>query len=431
MADSEPPLLPAADDVARPLLDGKRVLFLGKLGSMTRRDVRSYVRDRGGVVVREDDVEVDWVVIGAEELPTSYRDLIPRPLQVSAAAGEVEIVTETEWWQRLGEVGDEGQSRQLYTPAMLADLVGVPLSVIRRWHRRGLIVPVREVHRLPYFDFREVATARHLARLLAAGVAPASLERELAQLARFVPEIERPIAQLAIMAEGRQLLLRRGEGLIDADGQRRFDFEFAENAAEDEVLTTTEQGESCPAALQDPGDTELPALPFLAGDITAEGQDTEGQDNAEYWLQQAMATEDGGQLAVAVEMYRAVQIMTGPNAEWSFRIAELLYRLGDVTGARERYYMAIELDEDYVEARANLGCVLAELGQSELAVAAFQGALVKHPDYPDVRYHLARTLDELGQADAAVAHWRRFLELAPESPWADDARERLGGGGLY
>ena len=32
-----------------------------------------------------------------------------------------------------------------------------------------------------------------------------------------------------------------------------------------------------------------------------------------------------------------------------FRRAELLYRLGDVAAARERYYMAIELDEDYVE----------------------------------------------------------------------------------
>ena len=35
--------------------------------------------------------------------------------------------------------------------------------------------------------------------------------------------------------------------------------------------------------------------------------------------------------------------------------------------------MAIELDEDYVEARANLGCVLAEWGQRELAIAAFEG----------------------------------------------------------
>ena len=90
----------------------------------------------------------------------------------------------------------------------------------------------------------------------------------------------------------------------------------------------------------------------------------------------------------------------GPSPEICFQLAELLYRLGDVTAARERYYMAIELDEDYVEARANLGCVLAETGQLELAVAAFQGALRYHSDYPDVHYHLARTLDDLGRHGA-------------------------------
>ena len=115
-----------------------------------------------------------------------------------------------------------------------------------------------------------------------------------------------------------------------------------------------------------------------------------------------------------------------PDAETCFLLAELLYRLGDAGAARERYYMAIELDEDYVEARANLGCVLAEMGQHDLAAAAFTGALAHHGDYPDAHYHLARSLDELGRADEAEVHWRAFLELAPDSPWSVAARDRLG-----
>jgi tetratricopeptide (TPR) repeat protein len=106
-------------------------------------------------------------------------------------------------------------------------------------------------------------------------------------------------------------------------------------------------------------------------------------------------------------------------------LAELLYRCGDLAAARERYYMAIELDESFVEARANLGCVLAESGQLDLAVAAFQGALALHPTYADAHYHLARSLGELGRVEESSAHWRQFLELAPDSPWADDARRRL------
>jgi tetratricopeptide (TPR) repeat protein len=139
----------------------------------------------------------------------------------------------------------------------------------------------------------------------------------------------------------------------------------------------------------------------------------------------AAAYEDNGQLEAAAEMYRAALTAGGPRAELCFQLAELLYRLGDISAARERYYVAIELDEDFVEARANLGCVLAETGELELAVAAFQGTLTYHRDYPDVHYHLARALDALGRPDEAEEHWRTFLVLAPDSPWADEASARL------
>ena len=142
----------------------------------------------------------------------------------------------------------------------------------------------------------------------------------------------------------------------------------------------------------------------------------------------AAELEEDGQLAAAAEMYRAAMAAAGPKAEICFQVAELLYRQGDLAGARERYYMAIELDEDYVEARANLGCVLAETGQRELAVAAFEGALRYHPDYADVHYHLARTLDEMHERPRAEEHWRAFVAQAPDSPWADEARGRLKNG---
>jgi tetratricopeptide (TPR) repeat protein len=103
--------------------------------------------------------------------------------------------------------------------------------------------------------------------------------------------------------------------------------------------------------------------------------------------------------------------------------------MGDLSAARERYYVAIELDEDFVEARSNLACVLAEQGDSALAEAAFRGALEFHPDYADAHYHLARLLDRAHRTSEAARHWQLFLNLAPASPWADEARERIGGEG--
>ena len=147
--------------------------------------------------------------------------------------------------------------------------------------------------------------------------------------------------------------------------------------------------------------------------------------SVEEMLDAALTAEDADDLSSALDWYRAAVACHGPDADVCFQMAELLYRQGDLAGARERYFIALELNPDLVEARANLGCVLAEAGQSELAIAAFEGALRQFSDYADVHFHLARTLDDSGHDTLAAEHWRRFLELAPASPWAEEATERL------
>lgn len=300
-----------------------------------------------------------------------------------------------------GPVDADPQVHCLHTAAMLAELVGVSASTIRRWQRRGWIVPQGEVRRLAYFDFSEVATARRLRELSAAGMSAAAIGKTLAALARQLPHVRRPLAELSIVVEGKKLLVRQGEGLVEPGGQFRFDFEAADEADDTETLAT-----GAASVLAFTPHAESPATP-------------------DELIQAAGELEDAGQMAAAAEMYRAALAAGGPRAEVCFLLAELLYQMQDLPAARERYYMAIELDEDYVEARANLGCVLAELGERELAVSAFEGALSFHDDYADVHYHLGRTLDELDRAEEAREHWQKFLRLAPASPWADEAQRRL------
>ena len=151
-------------------------------------------------------------------------------------------------------------------------------------------------------------------------------------------------------------------------------------------------------------------------------------NSPEAMLELAETLEDDCQFEAAADTYRSMLMAFGATAETNFQLAELLYRTGDINAARERYYAAIELDEEFVEARANLGCVLAEQGQLELAVSAFEGALQYHADYPDVHFHLARVYEQLVRVEDARHHWQRFLELSPESSdssWAEEAISRL------
>jgi tetratricopeptide (TPR) repeat protein len=203
------------------------------------------------------------------------------------------------------------------------------------------------------------------------------------------------------------LFVRRGDALSEPSGQLLIDFDAAKPQAADHGGPI--------------------AIPFVAQEALrhASGDRAGHPRTAEDLRALAAELEESGQTQQATDVYRAILFSGDAQADDHFALAELLYLEGDLSAARERYYVAIEIDEDFVEARSNLGCVLAEQGDLGLAEAAFRGALEYHPDYADAHYHLARLLDRANRSAEAARHWQLFMNLAPASPWADEARERL------
>ena len=295
---------------------------------------------------------------------------------------------------------------QLYTPAMLAELLGVSVRTVRRWHRAGFITPASEVMQLPYFDYEGLSTARQLATWMQQGASVQSIQTQLEAL-RARAGAGEALQQLPIVAEGKRLILRQGDQYFEASGQLRFGFEATSHVEDSEP----------PAIIQ--------FQPHLAARAPSREPSLLGELTLAQMIDEATAAEDEADFDSAVEWYRSALASHGPDADICFQIAELLYRAGDVHGARERYFVALELNPEMVEARANLGCVLAECGQLDLAIAAFEGALAQYPDYADVHFHLARVLDDANEVGKAVEHWQRFIELAPASPWAEEAQHRL------
>lgn len=393
------------DDVPRGL-SGMRVLVVGRLASITKRETPRVLKRFGALVFQELADEVDLIIVGAEDVPAE-ETWLTRERKAAIDAGKLRILSETEFLLEVGLLDAEAAQRRLYTPAMLAEVLGVSVGEIRRWHRLGLIVPRREVLRLPYFDFEEVAAAKRLAQLLEAGASPAEISRKIEELEKYAPGLARPLAELAVVVDGKQLLIRHGHQLRETTGQLRLDFgpEPIEGHSNDGEIISLQ--------------------PFLAAACSSSNTDQHTRPDREEQLKQALLHDEAGDLAAAANCYRAALAMGGPSATVCFQLADVLYRLGDLGAARERLFMALEIDDNFVEARANLGCILMELGEKDLAIAAFEGALTHHGDYPDVHFFLARALDEKGQRVKARPHWQRFLELAPASPWSEEARERL------
>ena len=404
------------------VLVGRRVAILGRLGGMNRRDALQSVRDHGGISIDRGLKDADIVVIGGDQLAVDMSQLMAHEgIDKALDSRQIEVIAENEFYQLLGYVEPQSEVKQLYTPAMLSDLLSVSIRTIRRWHRMGLIKPIRTVHRLAYFDFQEVQSARQLAQWVEGGAKPAAIQKQLADFAKWLPGGARSIDQLNIIVEGQKLLLRQGEGLVDAAGQTRIDFESLETdfACQRGIENQYETFGNCEILRVDQFQGNQLSL-FSQADRFPNGAMT-----AEEMLCKANALEDQGQLREAIEWYRVLLGTFGPSAEFNFQLAELLYREGEIEAARERYYSAIELDNNFVEARANLGCVLQETGRVDLAIAAFRGAIALYPEYADAHYHLARLLDETDHRSEAVDHWSEFARLSPQSPWVCEALDRL------
>jgi DNA-binding transcriptional MerR regulator len=298
--------------------------------------------------------------------------------------------------------------RRLYTVAMMADVLGAPAAAVRHWVRGGLLVPVKQARGIEWFDFSQLVVGRTLSRLLGAGL---SLREIDAKLGSLTPGGAGDAARHyeSIIADGRRLSIRRGGQVLGANGQMQFQFYTA-------GLSDTSPQPVVPVSLPAPSmhvgvgvDDVVDNEPVCVDDLVDLAADLEASE----------------EFAEAAEALRAALQAGGPDAQLVFMLAELLYRMGDLTAARERYYAAVELDADHLQARTSLGCVLAELGDVELAVAALVGVLRQEPDYADAHWHIAGVLEDAGQPAEARNHLRTFLDLAPESPWAVLARERL------
>ena len=418
---------------ATPLFSGQRVAFVGRLGGMNRKEARKLIRASGGIMSDKVDPSVDVIVIGADELPLEEENhpLLESWVVQAAASGKLRVINETRFWQEMGLVDTHAEVCQLYTLAALAQLLELPVATVRRWYRRGLITPARKVLKLAYFDFQEVATARRIAKMIDQGASPAAIESKLSRLAQLYPGLQRPLSQLSVLVEGRSVLLRDAEGWVEPSGQRHFDFGASKPHPHSSTESSDDSGDGADGfELEADHESHMVhAFPSFDLDQALDQAAVDQLATPDEFIRLAVQLEDAGEVDAAIEVYRAQGLAFGPSADLSFRLAELLYQRNDLSAARERYYSAIELDETFVEARASLGCVLVELDQKELARSAFEGALDHHADYPDVHFHLAKLLESM-DGPKAREHWQRFLELAPQSPWADEARESLEALGL-
>ena len=259
----------------------------------------------------------------------------------------VRVVSESDWLRLVGLDGRRREVHSLYTPAMLCQSLNVPIGTIRRWERLGLIRAVRKVYRLPYFDFSEAAGVRRLSDLLTAGVPRTQLESSLIKLRSMLPGLDRPLAQLNLLAQDAQLLVRDAHGLVEpSTGQRCFD--FVPPAPPGEVIALDQSPANArprrvgTASSRSLNDRHCVGRPMVRRGLPITGCARNGSSDRGLSIGlDEPARQPGDQFPPG----------RGPVPP-AIR-----------TACSERYYAAVEADHDYLEAWTQIGCLHAAQGE--------------------------------------------------------------------
>ncbi len=104
-------------------------------------------------------------------------------------------------------------------------------------------------------------------------------------------------------------------------------------------------------------------------------------------------------------------------------LGNVLAKEGEVAVAVEHYRAALRIRPNCSDTHYNLGNALRRLGNPAAAIPHYEESLRLAPRQPDARAALANACEEAGRSDEALAHYRQALQLAP----GDVAvRNRLG-----
>ncbi|MFN8178407.1 MAG: fused MFS/spermidine synthase [bacterium] len=151
-----------------------------------------------------------------------------------------------------------------------------------------------------------------------------------------------------------------------------------------------------------------------------------GTATPEEYILLAKWKHEAGERDEAVALLRKAIEMRPDGVRAHLEIVPLLLEAKDVAGARAEIERAIEVDPRMPETYAVRGRIKAIGGDAAGAEADLTRAIQGGASIPWAELLLGKLLKERGRTDEARAHWRAAIDLAPDSPFAAEAKQLLG-----
>jgi tetratricopeptide (TPR) repeat protein len=347
-----------------------RISIIGRL-SAPMAGVAREVAARGGTVQRGLSRQTSVVVVARR----SARQLAGGRLQAKIAQADRQgaaCVSETTFLRALGLLPDAAPVPGAVALDALAEKVGLDPEAVRLLVLFDLIEPCEG-----QCSFRDLVSAREVARLLREGLDLPAILATAGQAARRSPQ-DHPLTRLKLVGDGSGQLARRIDGVLgELDGQMRLPLPRADNPSVDELFENAEEA------------------------------------------------EQAGDLATAEALYRRCVALDRNDPIALFNLANVLCAQDRGAAAKLYLQLAASLDPGLAEAWYNLALLLDAEGDKGGARQSFERAIAADSDYADPLYNLAHLEFEAGAFARARELWQRYLTLDPDSEWSRKARHGL------
>src|SRR5262249_22466789 len=257
-----------------------------------------------------------------------------------------------------------------YTAEQLAHLSKLPAGVVEQLAMFGLIEG-----RSSLYGFRDLAAARQVAGLLAAGTKLSAITKSLHDIRKWLPDAG--LSNLKLFPESAdRILVEQLSGRTDRTGQFLLD-------------------------------VDVPA------------------DDADALFTQAQAAEEQHDLAAAERLYRRAMAADPDDAAAPLNLGNVFRATGNALEAEAAYRAAVKADPAFAVAWYNLADLLDDQHRTAEAIACLEHALASEPDYADAMFNLALSLQRLERHADAAEWWRRYLAVDSTSAWAARAKRAL------
>jgi tetratricopeptide (TPR) repeat protein len=344
------------------------IAFTGRLACMSRTEAFDVVRQRGGTPSPAVTRRTQVLIVGELGWPLLDDGRPSNKLSRATALG-IPIVSERRFLEWVGKaVPDDVQ--KTYSAEQLATLSKLSIGMVRELSQLSLLD-----ERDGRFGFRDLASARQIAKLLNDGVRLSEIIHAVSEIRKWLPDAGLSAVRLHAGALS-DVRVEQPGGCTDKYGQ----FVLAVDGARD-----------------DPDDL----------------------------FDRAHAAEQVGDIAEAERLYRFLMKSDPTDASAPFNLGNMLRATARTVEAEAAFRAATRANPAFAEAWYNLGDLLDDQGRSEAATECLRKALVLAPGYIDAMFNLALLLQRKSAYAEAADYWRRYLMNDRASEWAARARRSL------